>query len=100
MPSPRRGAGLGLANVRSRLAQLYGERHSFEISDRDGGGTEVAILLPFAVDVAAERQSSLAEPIGAVSGQPSVVADLPTGGLRHRPDMPGDQSRQADRASS
>lgn len=96
--SPRRGAGLGLANVRTRLAQLYGEQHSFEISDPDGGGTEVTIRLPFAIDVAAERQSSLAEPVGAVSGKPSAVADLPTEALRDRHGMAGDQSRQADTA--
>ena len=33
-----------------------------------------------------------------VSGQPSAVADLPTGGLRHRHDVPGDQSRPTDTA--
>ena len=45
-PSPRRGAGLGLANVRTRLAQLYGERQTFSVADASGGGTEVVIRLP------------------------------------------------------
>ena len=47
VPSPRRGAGLGIANVRTRLMQLYGDRHSFSIGQAQGGGTEVTIDLPF-----------------------------------------------------
>lgn len=48
-PSPRRGAGLGITNVRTRLAQLYGERHTFRIGRATGGGTEVTIALPFTI---------------------------------------------------
>ena len=47
VPSPRRGAGLGIANVRSRLTQLYGANHSFTLVDANGGGTVVTIRIPF-----------------------------------------------------
>jgi two-component sensor histidine kinase len=47
VPSPRRGSGVGIANVRSRLNQLYGEWHSFDVSDAKGGGTQVTIRIPF-----------------------------------------------------
>jgi two-component system, LytTR family, sensor kinase len=40
-------AGIGLANVRSRLEQLYGGRHRFDLANRAGGGTVVRISLPF-----------------------------------------------------
>ena len=41
--------GVGLANIRDRLAQAYGDDHRFEIRDRDSpeGGFEVIIELPF-----------------------------------------------------
>lgn len=45
--SSRRGAGVGITNVRTRLVQLYGERHSFSLSDAPGGGAQVTIRLPF-----------------------------------------------------
>lgn len=46
-PSPRRGSGVGIANVRNRLTQLYGKSHSFDVSDAQGGGTQVTIQIPF-----------------------------------------------------
>lgn len=45
--SPRQGQGVGLANTRARLAELYGRRHTFTLSAHPEGGTEVAITLPF-----------------------------------------------------
>jgi sensor histidine kinase YesM len=50
VPSPRKGSGLGLTNIRNRLAQLYGERHAFDIANAPERGTLVAIRIPF-VDV-------------------------------------------------
>lgn len=47
VPSPRRGAGVGIANVRSRLTQLYGANHSFTLEDATGGGTLVKLRIPF-----------------------------------------------------
>jgi two-component system, LytTR family, sensor kinase len=39
--------GVGLSNVRERLAHLYGGEHRFEMSEPPGGGTAVSIILPF-----------------------------------------------------
>lgn len=38
---------VGLANIRDRLAQAYGENQRFEIGERPGGGFMVVIELPF-----------------------------------------------------
>ena len=40
--------GVGLANIRDRLAQAYGEDHRFEIRSPESGGFSVMIELPFA----------------------------------------------------
>ncbi|MGF1543593.1 MAG: ATP-binding protein [Parvularculaceae bacterium] len=41
------GAGVGLANMRDRLAHLYGERQSFKLSKLDPCGLCVTLTLPF-----------------------------------------------------
>jgi two-component system LytT family sensor kinase len=38
--------GIGLRNIRSRLAQLYGEAQKFEITNAATGGVEARILMP------------------------------------------------------
>jgi two-component system, LytTR family, sensor kinase len=38
--------GIGLSNIASRLAHLYGSRAGFEIGARDGGGTLAVVSLP------------------------------------------------------
>jgi two-component system, LytTR family, sensor kinase len=40
-------AGIGLANTIARLQQLYDNNHEFDIRNRDGGGVEVLITIPF-----------------------------------------------------
>jgi two-component system, LytTR family, sensor kinase len=41
------GRGVGLANIRGRLEQLYGESQAFSISNRAAGGAEVTLRFPF-----------------------------------------------------
>jgi two-component system, LytTR family, sensor kinase len=41
------GTGIGLANTAARLQQLYGERHRFDIHNRDEGGVEVEVVMRF-----------------------------------------------------
>jgi two-component system, LytTR family, sensor kinase len=40
--------GIGLANSRARLAELYGSRHRFVLSNQPAGGLDVRIAIPFA----------------------------------------------------
>jgi two-component system LytT family sensor kinase len=40
-------AGVGLANTRARLEQLYGDRASLELKDAEGGGVLAQITLPY-----------------------------------------------------
>ena len=40
-------AGIGLANTAARLQQLYDDNHQFDIRNRDSGGVEVMIFMPF-----------------------------------------------------
>jgi signal transduction histidine kinase len=40
------GRGLGLSNIRDRLANLYGDRQQFSISNRPSGGAEVTLCVP------------------------------------------------------
>jgi two-component system LytT family sensor kinase len=41
------GTGVGLANTRSRLEQLYGTQTGFELRNASGGGAVATISLPF-----------------------------------------------------
>ena len=51
--------GVGLANIRDRLAQAYGEDHRFDIVTPAGGGFTVIIEIPY------ERESALNGVAGA-----------------------------------
>jgi sensor histidine kinase YesM len=46
-PSGVFGRGLGLSNIRDRLAHLYGDRQQFSIANRPSGGAEVTLRVPF-----------------------------------------------------
>ena len=39
--------GIGLANTRARLEQLYGDRQRFDVRNREGGGCEARLSFPF-----------------------------------------------------
>jgi two-component system, LytTR family, sensor kinase len=41
------GSGVGLANTRERLRQLYGDRARFSVSNHATGGVEVEISIPY-----------------------------------------------------
>lgn len=43
------GSGLGLANIRERLRELYGDAAVLELKTRAGGGVEAAIELPLEI---------------------------------------------------
>lgn len=43
------GGGRGLTNTRMRLAQLYGGEDRFRIAQRNGGGTDVELRVPYRV---------------------------------------------------
>jgi LytS/YehU family sensor histidine kinase len=47
MSVPTISTGVGLANIRDRLAQAYGDRHRFETRNAPGGGFTVTIDIPF-----------------------------------------------------
>ena len=49
-PRPSLSTGVGLANIRERLAQAYGPDHRFETRSIPGGGFGVEIEIPFQLD--------------------------------------------------
>lgn len=57
--------GVGLANIRNRLAQAYGDTHLFETRSEAGGGFTVMIEIPF-------TRADLAEP--APNAAPAAAA--------------------------
>ncbi len=45
-PAEMFGRGLGLSNIRDRLAHLYGNSQQFSITNRTGGGAQVTLRVP------------------------------------------------------
>jgi signal transduction histidine kinase len=58
--------GVGLANIRDRLAQAYGDQHRFDTIDPPEGGFAVVIEIPF------ERRND--SPLAAVSAPAAAAA--------------------------
>jgi len=48
--------GLGLANTRSRLSQMYGASHQFEMVDAPEGGLQVTLTIPYRISDSARAQ--------------------------------------------
>ncbi len=57
--------GVGLANIRNRLAQAYGDNHLFETRSEAGGGFTVLIEIPFTRAASAQE---VAAPASAAIG--------------------------------
>jgi signal transduction histidine kinase len=51
--------GVGLANTRSRLEHLFGDRHRLEFTEPPGGGLLVSIVIPFALDPALRAEPDM-----------------------------------------
>ena len=54
--------GVGIANIRNRLMQAYGENHRFETRSEPGGGFTVLIEIPFESAKADEVEQTPAQP--------------------------------------
>ena len=50
-PAEAGGTGVGLANIRERLAQSYGPDHRFELADNDPQGLIVLIDIPYQTEI-------------------------------------------------
>jgi len=62
------GGGVGLANTRARLAQLYGDAHALTVAPAPGGGTVVEVTIPFRALARAARRAPAWVP--ATAGTP------------------------------
>jgi two-component system, LytTR family, sensor kinase len=83
-PNSMLGRGVGLANIRDRLAQLYGVAQAFSIANRADGGAQVTLRLPYRTaqrsQLAADSASaSASDVVGAAESQShdSDSASLP-----------------------
>ncbi|MEO1489113.1 MAG: histidine kinase, partial [Pseudomonadota bacterium] len=62
--------GVGLANIRNRLIQAYGDDHLFETRSEPGGGFHVLIEIPYRTGLEAEeaaRDAPLTDPVSGRS---------------------------------
>jgi two-component system LytT family sensor kinase len=67
--------GVGLANIRNRLAQAYGDTHLFETRSEAGGGFTVLIEIPFTRAARAEEATAPAASVvgTAVGGSDNII---------------------------
>jgi sensor histidine kinase YesM len=52
--APTAGTGIGLSNIRERLALLYGNKASLSVTEPTGGGTSVTITVPYVAHLNSE----------------------------------------------
>jgi two-component system LytT family sensor kinase len=75
-PAMRRKEGIGLANTRARLRELYGNRCQFEYGNVPAGGASVRMSLPFHAVTATTIRSSADESLaGATNTRPFESED-------------------------
>lgn len=69
--------GVGLANIRSRLAQAYGDSQKFETRSEAGGGFTVLIEIPYVRAIPPEAApGNAATPVAASSAESAAVPPL------------------------
>ena len=73
-----RKEGIGLANTRARLQELYGNRCRFEYGNLPGGGASVRISIPFH-STAAVDPTHIGLPVVSTVSQRDVSSDGPGG---------------------
>ncbi|MEM8723911.1 MAG: histidine kinase [Pseudomonadota bacterium] len=80
--------GVGIANIRNRLMQAYGDKHLFETSSEPGGGFTVLIEIPYQ---RASESASEPETGRDTAGSPAAAA---SGDAKQEgaPDAPADAS--------
>ena len=61
--------GIGLANTRARLVELYGDAQSLTIANAEGGGACVEVVIPYRS--ADDVEPPAAAPAGATNGTPA-----------------------------
>jgi len=70
----RDSTGVGLANIRDRLAQAYGDDHRFEIRSPESGGFTVLIEIPHEFADEVEPSAAAAATSAGKPASPSAVA--------------------------
>lgn len=69
--------GVGLPNIRNRLAQAYGDDHLFEIRTPPEGGFTVVIEIPYETDGLAPAQQPVLAPTLSTASSPAPYAPSP-----------------------
>ncbi|MFL0355094.1 sensor histidine kinase [Erythrobacter sp. GH1-10] len=69
--------GVGLANIRNRLMQAYGENHVFETKSEPGGGFKVFIEIPYEPE-SAEEPGSAAQAAKSANSAPDSAPSEPS----------------------
>ena len=69
--------GVGLANIRNRLMQAYGDSHVFETRSEPGGGFKVLIEIPFETESADEPAPESEAGTAAAVAAGSAASDNP-----------------------
>ncbi|MFO6446562.1 sensor histidine kinase [Erythrobacter sp. NE805] len=76
VPGQPVSTGVGLANIRNRLGQAYGDNHLFETRSEAGGGFTVLIEIPFTRAARAQEAAAPAAAVGAAPGGSDNIIPL------------------------